>query len=472
MANPITSFLKGFSSTSQSKDITVEGGSTGITTFGFDSDWENTSYHNLVDLAVKNGLSRRAIDFIATNLSGIPLKVVDVTSEGEEEDLGEHPILDLLHSPGGPSNNRYTKEWLFEGKVWAMMGGGEYWLRSMSPDNGPNADMPRKLDLFDKSDFGQFKVDQNGFVNGYILHKQLPYTRKTVEGDTEEILHSFNYNPRNKFRGLPILVSVMRSLSLMEDFDNWNKNVSQNKGQIPGWLMPVGLEPGDQISKDDRKQAQEQVDETINNARKGHKWTVLGGAFEPKENNITPKEASFGDAIKHHARMVAATLGIDPTLLGDDAAQTYNNYRTALIIAYTTRIIPMLEFFLSSINRFVTPKFEDAGQRLRVTFDPMEIDALREVMLEKIDTLKSATDTAILTPDEARSILGREPKGADSIVMSLNLQTHETLFSETQELDTGLRELEQKTDEELIHEVEQVINGDVNVDQHRNGVHA
>lgn len=471
MANPLKAFVDGFTGSS-SKDITVEGASSTTSAYNLNNDFADTSYNDLVSVAIRNGLSRRAIDFIASNIASIPLKVVEVNSDGEESDVGEHPALDLLNSPGGPNNNRYTKSWLFQGKVWAMMGGGEYWLRGVSPDNSISNDEPKKLDLFDKSEFSYFKTDGMGFIDGYVLHKDMPYARKTIEGDTEEILHSFNYNPRNKFRGLPILLSVIRSLSLIEDFDNWNKNISKNRGQVPGFFMPVGLEDGEQLDSDTREQAQEQVDEQINNARRGHKWTVLGGAYEPNDNNITPKDISYLDGVKHKLRMVATGLGIDPVLLGDDSAQTYNNFQTAKIIAFTTRIIPMMEFFLSGLNRWLMPKFEDSGQTLRLTFDPMEIDALREAMLQKIDTLTNATGTPILTPDEARGILGREPVGAESLVLKLNMQTHDDLFADGLEIDSQ-READLKTwtDDEIVDNINRIINNEVDVDPRTNGSH-
>jgi HK97 family phage portal protein len=472
MINPLKAFRQGYTS---SKDIEVDasGGSINPASFGFNVSYGNKNFSNLTDLAVKNPLSRRAIDFIADNLANIPLKLVEVSDDGEEEQIGSHPILDLLSRPGGPNNDRYTKEWLFTGKVWSMMGGGEYWLRGVSPDSGSNEGMPRKLQLFDRSDFNHFITDGQGFVSGYDLNLEQPYGSKNIQGDTEEILHSFNYHPKRKERGLPILLSVLRALSIMEDNDNWNKNISENRGQVPGFLMPRGLDPGDQIGPQDRDQAQEQVDEQINQGRKGHKWTVLGGAFEPINNNITPKEASFLKSMKYYGRLVVTGLGVDPSLLGDNSAQTYDNYSTALIIAYTTRIIPMLEFFLSDLNRWLVPKFEDDNQTLRLTFDPMRIDALREAMLEKIEALTNATDAPILTPDDARKILGYKPIGADSLVVPMNVQPHEQLFGgPDSDININMSELDTKSDEDIMEEIERIANGKVKVDKHRrNGAH-
>lgn len=470
MINPIKAFKQGYNST---KNISVSGGSVNPSTFGFNVSYGNKSYENLVDLAVKNPLSRRAIDFIGDNLAGIPIKLVRVKEDGSEEDVGQHPALDLIHSPGGPNNKRYTKEWLFTGKVWSMMGGGEYWLRSVSPDTGSNSGVPKKLQLFDRSDFNHFITDNEGFISGYDLNLELPYGSKNIRGDTDEIMHNFNYHPKRKDRGLPILLSVFRALSIMQDQDNWNKNISQTKGQVPGFFMPKGLDGGEQIDPTSRDQAQEQIDEKINTGRQDNKWTVLGGAFEPINNNITPKESSFMKSMKYYGRLVVTGLGIDPSLLGDNSAQTYDNYSTALIIAYTTRIIPMLEFFLSSLNRHVVPKFEDAGETLRLTFDPMKIDALREAMLEKIEALSNATDSPILTPDDARKILGYEPIGADSLVLPLNLQTHEEMFGGPDtDMNVSLSELETMSDEKLIKEIERIANGEVHTDQYRtNGQH-
>jgi len=453
---------------------TIRGGSGILSGYGFNTSFTNPSFNRLASLALRNPVARSSINFIAENLASIPLKIVRVNSEGEEEDLGEHEILELLRNPAGKDNPRYTKEWLFKGKVWAMMAGGEYWLQGLSPDAGRNEGVPRKLRLFHSDDFSHFKTDQDGFISGYQLNYDLPYGSKPVNTTTEETLHVFNFNPRSRYRGVPILLSVLRALDILEDADNWNKNISQNRGQIPGWFMPRGLEPGETLDPEQKEQAQEQVDESVNKGRKGHKWRVLGGAYEPVENNITPEEASFLEAMRFYSNQVAIGIGVDPIIVGDESAKTYDNFQTALLVSFTTSIIPMLEFMLSSFNRHMTPKFEDANERLEVTFDPMDIDAIREANLQKVESVIEATGgQPILTPDEGRSVMGREPVGADDLVMDLNLQPHNRLFAQDQgmDIDTDMSSIGAKDEDELMHDIERLVNGKSKTDNHRkNGV--
>lgn len=395
------------------------------------NEWTSGSFNELVEAAVSNPIARRSIDFVADNMASVPLKLVEVGEDGETEQVGEHPVLDLLSRPGGPDNLRYTREWLFSGMVWSLMGGGEYWLRGVSPDNGVNEGVPRRLQLFDRSEFVRFIYDNNRIIEGYRLSMDRAGRHGVpVTGDTSEILHSFLYNPKRKERGLPILLSVMRQLDLMEDADSWNKTIAENRGNVPGFMVPTGLDATEQLTREQVEQAQERLNEEMSSARSGNQWKVLSGAYEPKERGITPQEASFIESSQYFGRLVSTGIGVDPSLVGDNSAQTYDNYRTALWVAFTTRILPLLDFNLSSLNRWLMPKFEEEGQTLRLTYDPLEIDAVTEMLLAKVESLTEATQSPILTPNEARQLIEfdeLEGEAMDELLLKIGKQRHTNL---------------------------------------------
>jgi len=424
-----------------------------------DTTFGGASYRNLTQLAIRNPLARRAIDFIAENIASIELELVEVNEEGEKENIAEHPILDLLNNPDGDAN-RHTKEWLFSGMVWALMGGGEYWLRGVSPEMGPNEGMPKRLQLFSRRHFNHFLYDGEGFVQGYNLTlERAGWGSKNIDSDVEETHHAFTYHPLRQDRGLPILLSVLRQMDIIEDSDEWNKAISGSKGQMPGFFRPTGMEGGQQLDPTTREQAQEQVDKQVNNARKGNKWLVLSGAYEPVDRSITPKEASWIESSKYFGRLIATGIGIDPSLLGDDSAQTYDNFRTALFVAWTTRIIPMFLFILNGMNRHLVPKFEDEGQTLQLGFDPMRIDAVEEALLQKIERLVEATNSPVLTPDEARQILGYDTKDIDSLIMPLNVQPHERIMPEDVDIPNTGEGTRHFSNEEIEQDIKKILNG-------------
>lgn len=433
--------------------------------------WSSHSFNQMVKKAAENPIARRSIDFIGDNMAGIPLKLVEVQDDGSTEQVGQHPVLDLLRRPGGPGNKRYTRDWLFKGFVWSLVGGGEWWLRGLAPDNGVNAGQPRKLQLFDRSEFMEFGFDEQGLINGYRLRMNREGRRgKIIETDTEETLHAFTYNPLRKERGMPILLSIMRQLELMEDADEWNKSVSENKGQVPGFMQPVGLDPTEQLSSEQVEEAQQRLDEEVNSARAGNSWKILSGAYEPKKRGITPEEAKWIESSKYFGRLIATALGVDPSLIGDDSAQTYENYRVALFVAFTTRIIPLLEFNLSSLNRWLVPKFEEEGQTLRLTFDPLEIDAIVEMLLAKIESLVQATNSPILTPDEARQLIefdAFDEEVTTDLLVKIGKQPHSAMSSGSLDVDeapVGGDGATREASENMVR----ILDGGPNVDQHRN----
>lgn len=379
------------------------------------TSWSTRSYVKLARLAAQNPIAARAIEFIGDNIASIELRLVRKV-DGEEEEVTDHPILDLLDQPAGPDNNRYTRTWLMQGFVWALMAGGEFWLDGRSPSTGPNSGQPRRLDLYDSSDFSGFQRDENDRIEGYHLTTR---RGRTVDPDTERCLHAYTYHPDDKERGLPILYGVLRQLELLRDADEWNKAISENRGQLAGFFKPTNLADGQTLSPEQRDQAQDKVDEKVNDARGGHKWLVMNGAFEPVDTGISPQDAQWLEGSQYAGRLIATGLGIDPALLGDDAAQTYDNYRTALRVAYTTRILPMLDFILDALNRWLVPKYDD---ELKLTYDPTQIEALQEEQNEKVERLATAVEAGIMTIDEARQRIGLDTEGYDVPLVAMNRQ--------------------------------------------------
>lgn len=104
--------------------------------------------------------------------------------------------------------------------------------------------------------------------------------------------------------------------------------------------------------------------------------------------------------------MIASVLGVPLPLVDNDAA-TYNNVKEAKEQLYTDTAIPMAEDQAGALNKWLVPRF-DEGLELRLDLD--SIPALEGLRQRRFDRAVAAYEKGVLTREEAREMIGRDPK--------------------------------------------------------------
>jgi HK97 family phage portal protein len=132
---------------------------------------------------------------------------------------------------------------------------------------------------------------------------------------------------------------------------------------------------------------------------------------------MSPQEFDWVTAEKLILRAIAVTLGVAPELIGEPEFKTYSNFQEANRQFYMNTVVPLAELILEEFNRALEPTF-----KYRIAIDYDSIDALQEEYSEVWKRAIEGVKAGILTPNEARAMLGYEPvKGGDYTLVSANL---------------------------------------------------
>jgi len=126
------------------------------------------------------------------------------------------------------------------------------------------------------------------------------------------------------------------------------------------------------------------------------------------------------EGLKLSAREIAIAFGVPPELIGDNANKTYSNYKEARQAFYTETVLPLMDSIKGELNNWLIPKFGD--KRLYIDYDRDEIEALQEDREAVWRRALEAVKNGIITPNEARVMLGYdEVEGGDMLMMPANM---------------------------------------------------
>ncbi len=138
---------------------------------------------------------------------------------------------------------------------------------------------------------------------------------------------------------------------------------------------------------------------------------LLEGGLKWRQIAFSPHDMEFINSKHVSAREIALAFGIPPMILGIPGDNSFANYAEANRALWRLTLLPLLEKWVSALNAWLVPKYNDAD--LRIGFDR---DAIPALTYER-DALWARIGAApFLTPNEKRSILGFENiEGGDAL---------------------------------------------------------
>lgn len=373
-------------------------------------DWGGTDYKALAESAAANPHAGRAMRLIIDNGSSV---VLGAYKEKEEV---PSDALEVVQKTG------WDKLWA--AFTWGIYCGGEVFLRKIGPTTGRNAGKARELVILRNEDFLEIKRDSNGEPTKYIFKNR---SEKADAYEADEILHIKNFNPLDPDRGLPLLLSARRALTLVEEADTWNRSIAKGGGRVPGYWMPLGLD-GKQLSVEQQEDAQKAFDKVSQKNRKRNSETVLSGAFERIQGDVTPKDADWLKGREVSQREIASVTGVPVTLLADSKAGSLTDAGVDSEVAalFKLTIVPKVDWFLMELTAWLCD-----GEELKADWD--QVKALQEDIDAMYLRYTLASGEKPLTRKEARVALGYDPepeKGMEDDVDDSTLNDLENMEDE------------------------------------------
>lgn len=358
--------------------------------------WTPRQYDQLAEESYqKNVVAFRAMQEIARGVGSVPFNLFRGTGENRTE-LDDHPLLDLLARP----NPMQGRAQFMTAVAGFMLISGNSWIER----NGPRGGAPREL-WTKRPDRMQVVPGSRGVPAAYQFKisqgQTFDWPVNQITGQSE-ILHMKSFHPTDDWYGMSPLEAAAFSVDQHNESSKWNMWRLQNDARPSGALV---VDPKSATGLDDAEyqRLQAQIDNVMSGPENAGRPLLLEGGLDWKAMGLTSVEMDWLNGRHTAARDVAMAFGMPPQMLGIPGDNTHRNMEEARLWLWEQTIIPMLDFFVSELNWWLTPLF---GADLELTFDLDEVPALvtrRYVLWDKI------TNSDFLSVDEKREAVGYEP---------------------------------------------------------------
>jgi len=373
-----------------------------------------------------NAIVNRCINEIANNASRVKINLF----RGEQE-LDNHPLLDLLYNP---SPTLSQVEFFQSAFSYLLISGNNYML-SVSGDRTPPTELynlrPDRIRI--RTGNRAMPQSYDYVLNGNIVES---YEVDQATGNSK-VKHIKLFNPLDDYYGMSPISACSVDIDQHNLANKHNVNLLQNGARPSGAVI---FKPKDetgghvQLSDVQRDQLVNDINQRFSGTGNAGKPMLLEGDFDWKEMGLSPKDMDFIQLKNMSAKDIALVYGVPSQLIGIPDSQTYSNFAEAKLALYNETIIPLLDRFQGDLNEWLTPMF---GEGLELRYDIDSIPAMAEQRKRVFESVVTGVQNGILTRNEAREQLGYETvDGGDSLLVPANLMPL-NIASEENDTDVG-----------------------------------
>jgi HK97 family phage portal protein len=227
-----------------------------------------------------------------------------------------------------------------------------------------------------------------------------------VDYSTKEIIHIKENSFKSIYRGTPRLKPAYRTMYLLDNMRRFQDNFFKN-GAVPGLVLKSPNTLSDRI-----KERMLQSWSTRYNPKNGGKRPLIldGGLEVDALTNINFKELDFQTSISANEKIILEAMGVPPILLdGGNNANIRPNHR----LYYLETILPVVRKIAYAFERYFG---------FALTENVTDIPALQPELRDQAAYYATLVNTGIMTPNEARAQLGRDPlEGHDELRVPANI---------------------------------------------------
>ncbi|MDR2464573.1 MAG: phage portal protein [Holosporales bacterium] len=361
--------------------------------------WTPRNYESLAYFGyTQNVIVFRCVNLISKSLSNVHWLLYERKTDDEYE-LEEHQLLSLLKSPNANQSSSSFIENVFS---QILLSGNVYIRLSVNLKN---------LHIL-RSDRVNILVNAEGEQSGFEYKtgsQRHTYSFDPATG-MSPILHIKTFHPLNDWYGMSPIEAAARAIDQHNAVGEHNLSILQNGGRPSGALLVKPTASGQTLSATQRDTLRQDLKALYEGAENAGRIMVLEGNCEWKEMGLSPKDLDFTAGKNISAREISQAFGVPPILVGITEDATFSNYKEARLNFWEDTLIPMLDHFVSELNRWLVPYF---STNLRIGYDKDAIPAIAA----KRDYIWSMIQSAsFLTINEKREALGYGPlQDCDSI---------------------------------------------------------
>ncbi|SHJ13812.1 phage portal protein [Clostridium magnum] len=343
-----------------------------------------------------NYIIYRCLQEIIRSCVSLDWKVMKYNSKGEEEEIKNHPVQQLIEKP----NPLYGQAELIKRAVAFYYIGGECPFVKITAGGKAlrlNAYRPDKIKFKSTGD-----VDQ-------------PYQNIIYNASMEQPINPENFmlwknlNVNDEWDGLghgaSPLQPVLKNGDLLNSLLSWNMSLLENGTNLSG---VIATDTNTSLSDKQFDRAKAQIQNRYGGKEKVGKIMLLEGGMKFFPTSTTPKDMDWTQGKMSVMTDIIIGMGLDPIVVGINENSSYNNKKEAMKSLYNNLAIPLMLELADSLGPFLGLK---EGEYL--TIDSSKVPALQEDLKELNESINNAKD---LTINEKRAKRGVEPiEGGDII---------------------------------------------------------
>ena len=382
------------------------------------STWNSVDYsHNNFPSLSREGYEHvatvyRCVNLVAKTSAGVMLGVFEETEDGEEIIKG-HPLKQLFRRPNSlQSRAAYVKYWC----MCMLLGGKAYqWANVL--DSGDIAEMwvlpPADVDV------------QLGSTFGTIHSFTWNYQGRNIPLNPDHVLYSWFPNPRDFMMPMSPLQAAAQEVDLSNQGQRWNLSLLANYAKPP---FVVTLDKDAEMTlKDshvkDIKEALRSEYSGASNAGRAPVQKIPGLQLVPY--GWSPQDMDWLQGLEAQDVRIANVYDVPPEFIGK--AATYENRKEAVRALYDQAILPLMELLGDELTNWPIMGLPEE-QWIGIQKD--SIKALQEEQTEVAKRVGSLVDRGIITRNEARVDLNREPVD-DPVADELTVAKEVVMLGET-----------------------------------------
>lgn len=354
----------------------------------------------------QNPTTYACISLIADAFGSVPLYV----KKGDDI-VEDHPLQEVLDRPNPDEGG---VEFRTAAASWILLTGNSF---TEKIKEGSTTQLwnwkPYEMNIMRK------KGDR--MPSAYVFGKNQAYQKtwevNPINGESD-MMHWRRFNPakQNSWMGQAPLKAGAASVDQNNAADRWRYSTFKNNGAPSGVLSTE-----QEIGATTRKELQRDLQENTQGERNARNIMLLGGGLKWTQVAMSPQDMDWLEGTKMLDQKIASVFRVPTQLLGIEGSQTYANYAEARLAFYTQAVLPLLDLYISELNRWLGVDFEGHT----ICYNKEDIDALEPLRTEKRAELLG---TNVLTINEKRKILGYEKVGD---------QEAETIFIQPSDIPLG-----------------------------------
>lgn len=399
-------------------------------------------YSEKVGTGMNASVVMAPVQWVQRAMMEAPLVVEKQQSDGEWEQVVNHPLTQLIKNP----NEFYDETYLWAGTVFSYLtSGNAYWMIIPNGRGEP-------VELWYVPHWMMTPVGSEDGTK-FITHYQYEVGGKRFEIPQNCVVHfRHGVDPTNPRKGLSPLGSALLEIWTDIEAIEFIAAVLRNGG-IPGLLISpdsdsVQMQPGD------AEELKQYIKEKTTGSHRGDP-IIMSGKSKVDKISWSPKEIDLTPASNRAEERVCALIGIPTAVVGFgsglETTKVGATMESMRKLAWTNGVIPMQKVFSGTVGRQLLPLFRMESASTRAVFDKSEVVALQEDINAIWERVDKGVQGGWVSVAQAKRAVGMEPEVGDDVYLRRLAITEvqvgtETVMLEIDEEDEKRIAIELKAD--------------------------